>query len=47
MTGWSIKNLLQDKGLWQAAKDEWQRISLGDDYLSHLSTKEDLEKEVE
>lgn len=47
MTGWSIKNLLQDKGLWQAAKDEWQRINLGHDYLSHLSTKEDLEKEVE
>ncbi len=47
MTGWSIKNLLQDRGLWQAAKDEWQRLSLGHDYLSHLSTKEDLEKEVE
>ena len=47
MTGWSIKNLLQDKRLWQAAKDKWQRINLRYDYLLYLSTKEDFEKEVE
>lgn len=46
MSGWSIKNLLQDKELWQAAKDKWQKSSLEQDYLSYLSTKEDLDREI-
>ena len=47
VSGWRIKNLLQDKILWQAAKNEWQKSSLGHDYLSDLSIKKDLDVEVE
>lgn len=47
MSGWSIQNLLQDKMLWQAAKDDWQKSSLEQANLSISCTKEDLDEEVE
>ena len=47
MKGWSIQNLLQDEKLWQTAKEDWEKSSLGQKYLTPLSTKDDLHKEVE
>lgn len=47
ISGWSIMNLLQDKILWQTAKDDWQKSNLGQNYLMLLYTKKDLNKEVE
>lgn len=47
MSGWSIQNLQQDKKLWQAAKDEWQKSSIRQNYLTPLCSKKDLDKEVE
>ena len=47
MSGWSIQNLLQDKNLRQAAKDEWKKSSIGQNGLTAQSTKEELDKEVE
>ena len=45
--GWSIQNLLQDKKLWSAAKEDWEKSSRGQKYLTPGCTKEDLDKEVE
>ena len=47
MSGWSIQNLLQDKDLWQAAKEDWKKSSIGQNGLTAQSTKEELDKEVE
>ena len=47
MSGWSIKNLLEDKELLQAAKDEWNMTSKGQAHLRLSYTKEDLDREVE
>lgn len=47
MSGWNIQNLLQDKTLWQAAKDEWENSNAGPGSLTQQGTKEDLDKEVE
>ncbi len=47
MTGWSIKNLLEDKELLQAAKNEWIIATENHAHLDPLCTKEDLDKEVE
>ncbi len=44
---WSIENLLQDKRLWSATKEDWERFSGGQKYLTSECTKEDLDKEVE
>ena len=47
MKRWSIQNLLQDENLWQAAKEDWEKSSTGQKYLTPLSTKDDFDKEVE
>ncbi len=47
MKGWSIQNLFQDEKLWQAAKEDWEKSSKKQKYLTPLSTKDDLDKEVE
>ena len=47
MSGWSIQNLLQDEKLQQAARDDWEKFSIGQKYLTPLSTKEDLDKEAQ
>lgn len=47
MSGWSTQNLLLDKWLLQAAKEEWEEASIDQPHLSFSSTKEDLDKEVE
>ena len=47
MKRWSIQNLLQDEKLWQAAKEDWEKSSTGQKHLTSLSTKDDLDKEVE
>ena len=44
---WSIQNLLQDKELWLAAKEDWENFSKGQKYLTSECTKKDLDKEVE
>ncbi len=46
MKGWSIDNLFQDEKLWQAAKKDGEKSSTGQKYLTALSTKDDLDKEV-
>ena len=47
MSGWSIKNLLRDEKLLQAAKNEWDKTSAGQAHLDLSCTKEDLDREVE
>ncbi len=47
VSGWSIQKLLEDEKLLQAAKEEWEKASLGQSPLGFSSTKEDLDKEVE
>ena len=47
MTGWSIKNILEDKELLQAAKNEWIIATKNHPHLDLLCSKEDLDKEVE
>ena len=47
MTGWSIKNLLEDKELLQAAKNEWIIAIENHLHLDLLCSKEDLDKEIE
>ena len=44
---WSIKNLLQDKKFWLAAKEDWEKVSGEQKYLTSDCTKEDLDKEME
>ncbi len=47
MTGWSIQNLLEDKEVLQAAKDEWIKTTEDHAHLDPLCTKEDLDQEVQ
>ena len=47
MSGWSIKNLREDKELLQSAKDKQNMTSKEQVYLSLSCTKEDLDREVE
>ena len=47
MSGWSIQKLLEDEKLLYAAKEEWEKTGIGRPHLGFLSTKEDLDKEVE
>lgn len=46
MSGYSIKNLLENNNLLQAAKNEWDRACLGQAQLDLSCTKEDLDREV-
>lgn len=46
MSRWNNQNLLQDKILLQAAKDDWQKSGIEQNYQLLLYTKEDLEQEV-
>lgn len=45
--GWSIRNLLEDEKLRQAAKNDWEKSGIGHNCLTSLSTIDDLDKEVE
>ena len=47
LSGWSIQNLLEDDKLLQAAKEDWEKSSLGRTNLGLSSTVEDLDEEVE
>lgn len=47
MRSWGIQKLLENKKLIQAAKKEQENANIGQSYLRFLSTKEDLDKQVE
>ena len=47
MTGWSTKNLLEDKELLQTAKEGWNTATERHTHLDPLCTKKDFDKEVE
>ena len=47
MSGWSIKNLLEDDKLFQAAKGEWKKTNMDQQSLDLLCKKEELDQEVE
>ena len=47
MSGWSIKNLLGDDKLLQAAQSEWKMTNGDQQSLDLLCTKQELDKEVE
>lgn len=47
MSGWSIQKLFDDEKLFQAAKKDWEKASIGQPQLGFFSTKEDLDREVE
>ena len=47
MSGWSIKNLLEDDKLFEAAKDEWKRANGDHQQLSLGCTRQELDQEVE
>lgn len=47
MTGWSIKNLLEDDKLLEAAKSYWKRLNGNHQFLGLFCTKQELDKEVE
>ena len=47
MSGWSIKNLLEDDKLLQTAQGEWKKTNRDQQPLDLLCTKQDLDKKVE
>ncbi len=47
MSGWSIKNLLENSKLLEVAQSEWKRTSRDQQHLDLLCTKPELDKEVE
>lgn len=47
MSGWIIKNLLEDDKLLQAAQSEWKKFIGDQQILDLLCTKPELNKEVE
>ncbi len=47
MSGWSLKNLLEDDKLLQAAQIEWKKANGDQQHLNLLCTKQELDKEVE
>ena len=47
MSGWSIKNLLEDDKLLEAAKSDWKRFNEDHQLLDLHCTKQELDKEVE
>ena len=47
MSGWSIKNLLEDNKLLKAAKSDWKRFNEDHQPLDLHCTKQELDKEVE
>ena len=47
MSGWSIKNLLENSKLLELAQSEWKRTSRDQQHLDLLCTKPELDKEVE
>ena len=47
MSGWSIKNLLEDDKLRQAAQGEWKKSNEDRQPLDLLCTKQELDQEVE
>ena len=47
MTGWSIKNLLEDDKLHKVAQSDWKRLNENHQLLDLLCTKQELDKEVE
>ena len=47
MTGWSIKNLLEDDKLYKVAQSDWKRLNENNQLLDLLCTKLKLDKEVE
>ena len=46
MSGWSIKNLLENDMLFQAAKSEWKKTNGAQQHLDLLCTKQELDKKV-
>ncbi len=47
ISGWSIKNLLEDDKLFQAAQAEWKKTNRDQRPLDLLCTKQELDQEVE
>ena len=47
MTGWSIKNLLEDDKLCKVAQSDWKRLNENHQLLDLLCTKQELDKKVE
>ena len=47
MTGWSIKKLLGDDKLLEAAQSNWKRLNKNHQLLDLLCTEQELDKEVE
>ena len=45
-SGWSIKNLLEDDKLLEAAQSDWKRFNKDHQLLDLLCTKHELDKEV-
>ena len=46
MTGWSIKNLLEDDKSLKAAQDDWKKVNSNHQLLNLLCTKQELDKEM-
>ena len=47
MSGWNIKNLLEDKKKLKAAQSDWVKLNANHQLLDLLCTKQELDKEVE
>ena len=46
MSRWSIKNLLKNKILFQAAKSQWKKTNEAQQHLDLLCTKQELDKKI-
>ena len=47
MSGWSIRNLLEDEKKLKAAQSDWEKLNVNHQLLDLLCTKQELDKEVE